>query len=464
MTNKRIIQLICTMKTTPTEKISSFHRPLHLLSLIPLFALSATAAWGQTVWNDPTTDPHWNNPANWSNGLPNSTTQAIISGSGGIIELTENVSNGFSRLEFSGSNSTYTLKSADGALKNLHAPSGTGGFLAGFEAQNMSLTIEGVWVNANAGSSFAYNGSGNTLNLTGAGTRLSTVYSAGFTIGSGNGSIAANSNNSITVSDGAVLQVGLFNVGSKGAGNHVTITGTGSQLRIVGTGTNFHLTVGNANSDSTNRLAIVDGAIAEVARHQTRIVGGSLVVGRNSELRHIHATESQSLVIGSKGALFGAGKIVADTLEFTSISGTGGTGARVYVGETESDFGRLDFEGEWKNADIQLLLQIGDISAGAVDAVNYDLLNIAGQFVFGGNLSIDLGMANFGEIEEVQLISWNSSSGNQSDLTVTFLNGSGAEYEIRDNGLYVQAIPEPSTVVLLTLLSVAGFMIIKRRK
>lgn len=423
------------------------------------------AAKAQTTWNDPTTNNFWNVAGNWSNGVPTSDTDVYFSGTGGDILVSASVSNGFKSLNFNASNSNYTLSSSDGTVRNLFAPSASGGFRGALNANDSHLTIERLSITANAGSSFANNGSGNFLTLTGAGTKLTVAYNAGFSIGSGNGTIAANSNNTVTVQNGAALAVGLLGVGGKGAGNSLIITGTGSQLKIVGTAANYDLVIGNSSSAATNSVKIINGATAEVTQRNTRIVGGSLVVGKDSSLSHTAPVNVQTLTIGSKGTLFGAGAINVDTLLYGDISGSGGTGAKVYIGETEAGFGVLDFTGEWQNSNITMNLEVGNLTGGALAGVNYDLLDVNGVFVFGGNVSIDLGAANFGSLEELQLISWNSSSGSVGNLSVNFINGSAMNYDVRADGLYLLAIPEPGTVAFLALGALAlGFGIRKSRK
>lgn len=432
------------MKNTPFSL-------LQISSSLLLLALSGASVEAQTTWNNPTSNAFWNVADNWSNGVPTSATDVYFSGTGGNIVLSANVGSAFKSLIFNASNSNYTLKSDSSTIRSFSAGSSSGIFRGAYNASNSQLRIEGVSIRSNLSSSFAENGSGNSLLLTGT-SSFTTDYIYGFGIGSGTGTAAANSNNTVTVENGSTLQTGFVNVGGKGAGNSLIITGTGSLLKVNGTGATHYLTVGNNTAAATNSVKIINGATADIVFRSTRIAGGSLVIGKGSSLLHNHATLVQTLTIGSKGTLFGAGTITADTLLYDgSISGTGGPGAKVYVGETETGFGKLDFTGEWQNSNITLNLEVGNLTGGAVAGTNYDLLDINGVFAHGGNVSIDIGGAVFGNLTELQLIRWTSATGLASALNVSFINGHALDYDIRADGLYLQGIPEPGSVALLTL-------------
>ena len=231
-----------------------------------------------------------------------------------------------------------------------------------------------------------------------------------------------------------------------------------------GTGATHHLKIGNSTSAATNSVQIINGAKAEVWFRSTQIVGGSLIVGKGSSLTHTSVPNVQTLDIGSKGTLFGAGSIIVDTLQYNgALSGSGG--GKVYVGETVVGFGELDFTGEWLNTNITLNLEVGDLTGGAAAGTNYDLLDITGTFAFGGNISIDISGAVFGAVDELQLISWTSSTGLPTDLNVSFVNGNSTGYVIREDGLYLQSIPEPGSVALLALGACGlGFLVRNKRK
>jgi len=431
------------MKNTPSSL-------LQISSSLLLLVLSGASVKAQTTWNNPTTNAFWNVAGNWSNGVPTSTTDVFFSGTGGDILINASVSNAFKSLKFNANDSDYTLKSSDDTKRNLIGPSsGTSVFQAGFGATNSTLTIENLFIRAYQTSSLGDNGSGNSLIVTG-NTQLDTYYTAGFRIGSGTGSIAANSNNTLTVQNGALFASGNITVGGKGEGNKIIVTGSGTILRSNNTSPGLGLTIGNSTSAATNRVEITNGATAELTTTSTAIVGGALMVGKGSSLNHISTTQVQELRIGSKGTLFGAGSIKVGILRYDSaLSGAGG--GKVYIGETAAGFGELDFTGTWQNSNITLNLEVGDLTGGAVAGTNYDLLDITGAFAFGGNISIDISGAIFGAVDELQIISWTSSTGLPTDLNVSFVNGNSTGYVIREDGLYLQSIPEPGAIALLAL-------------
>ncbi len=442
---------------------SPSRRRLALLLVSCLSAAALSPAQAQTAWRDTSGDHLWTNAANWSNGQPATGISVDFDGQGSEILLSSNLSAAYGFLNFTASNHSYTLRSnTPGTVRQLFAPAGGGSFRAAYEASNSSLTIQDVNISANAGSNFASNGSGNLLTLTGTGTRLAVAYNAGFNMGAGSGSIAANSGNSISVENGAALFAGVMNIGSKGANNSVTVTGTGSSLTITGLAgqANFHLNIGNASAEATNRLLLLNGANATVNYWNVNVIGGSLVVGKGSSLTQAHATRTdQMLNIYNRGTLYGAGTITTDILAAT------GAGATVHIGETASDYGLLTFianganseaspgvfNGEWRNTNIELNLQIGNVTTtdGSERGLTYDFLDLSGTFAFGGSILIDLSDAFLAPEAELQLINWDATSGNLADLNVSFLDGSPYySYEIRESGLFLTAVPEPGSMVL----------------
>ncbi len=435
-------------------------RRLMAALLLPLAAAPLSSHADNSTWNDSTGNHLWSDAANWSNGLPGTAYTAEFSGTGSTVTLTANQSSAFSGLLFNGSDASYTFQSDIlGTVRNL---SGSGSFQGAYGTTDSSLTLRDVNIGVTAGSSFAYNGSGNTLLLSGSGTRLATAYSAGFSVGSGNGTAVANSNNTVTIQSGATLQAGLISIGGKGDGNSIVVTGTDSLLGGIGLSgqTNFNLNIGNSTSTSNN-LQILNGGKVQVNYWNTNLLGGYLVIGKGSMLVHNSTAVAQSLNLSSRGTLYGAGDITATYVKFTT-SAPGGSGAQVHIGETSSDYGALtanlrgpsDAVGEWQNDNLTLNFQVGDLTTpdGAIAGENYDFLDLSGNFVYGGIVNIDLANALLAPSDALQLIRWSGALGDVADLSVNLLNGGNYGYELRSDGLYLTAsIPEPGTVALAAL-------------
>lgn len=443
---------------TPLQKTFQKWTPFFLA-----FLFSATVLQAQTTWTDSSGDHLWGNAANWSAGLPGSAVEAYVTGTGGQILVGATTSNAYKTLHFSGTNTSYLVTSEAATVPSLLPPSAAGGLWFAENSSNMSVTINRVYLGANAGSTFGYNGSGNTLTVTGSGSRINVAYTAGFGIGGGNGTIAANSNNSVLIENGGALVAGLLNLGSKGQGNSLTVTGEGSSLQLTGASgqTNYFLNIGNSSAEPTNVLEILDKATATVAYWDTRIIGGSLVIGEGASLSHTSEVRQQSVLIGSKGTLYGAGTLKGN-VAYASLSGAGGLGARAFVGETASDIASFTVNGDWTNANITLSLNVGDLSEGAIAGETYDFLDLNGTFVFGGTLVIDLASAVFTEPVEFRLIGWNGTEGSTDDLAVSFVNGPALGYSFKADGFYLNAVPEPATVGMLILGLGAGFLFRRR--
>jgi len=428
--------------------------------ILPLYATQA-----QSVWNDSTGNHLWNDAANWSPGIPNNSTVASFSGVGGSVILDSNLSSAFSALEVVGSNGAHTLTSDNSTVRTLSG----GALRVGYGTDSVasfgnSLTIDKVQLSTVAGSSLGYRGYNNELIVTGGG-KFVGAYTAGFSIGAGTGTAANNSNNSILVKNGGEFSIGFVTVGGTGAGNSITVTGAGSSLKLTGlTGqTNFNLNIGNINAAATNSVSILDGATATISAWNTRIVGGSLTIGRGSSLTHNHPTATQSVLIGSRGALYGAGTLVADEIRYNDFGGIVGTGAQVYVGESASDFATFNVTGNWLNKDMKLNLEIGDLTGLPIAGTNYDLLSLSGQFTFGGELIIDLSQAVLPDDFNIKLIGWTSTQGLSTDMVVNFINGSALNYSIAGDGLYISAIPEPGSMALL-LAGIGGVLVVRWKR
>lgn len=264
---------------------------------------SSTSAWGQITTN-------WTNAAggtfnvagNWSAGVPGTLDTANFNASG-TYTVTLSNSPSISDLSLFGASTHVTLVSSGGTqtLTLTNAPFFSGGtFTLGSPGVNLvtggsiaiglGISSNGV-VNIQSGSSITTarveigEGGTGTLNVTGAGSTLTSTLSANMSISASfgasgtlnmssgavanlsSGTLLVGSNSSATgtlnVQSGSVLTAGNTQIGANGASSSavgiVTVTGANSSMNQTGTS---QLTLGStAGSTNTGTLNVTNGGI-----------------------------------------------------------------------------------------------------------------------------------------------------------------------------------------------------------
>ncbi len=412
------------------------------LSLAVFFLSSSLHA--QTQWIGGS--GNWKDAANWTNGVPTSAVDASFPGdSSGTVLFDQNQT--YRNLVFSEADADYIFKS-----NNVTAPrldNTAGNFHLGQDSSGSSLTLEGIHLRARGFSSVgrqatagsAFVASNNTLTIRDSGTIFEVISTAQLAIGrSVAGGVSAD-NNAIYVENGGSLKAGSIALGTDGKGNAVIVKGTGTTMEITGaTGFNFDIGSGT-NADSTNLLSLSDGATGSITQ-QLRIYRGEAHVGAGSTL-----AVTNGISIGLGGKLSGSGIITGNVQSFLQGSGSG---AAAEIGDEGSDFGILSINGNWNNSGITLKIDLGDLTDAPEAGVGFDLLSVDGTFTFGGTVEIDLAQIQFGDLSiPIQIIEWDSFAGQETDLTLSFVNGAALSYSFTDNGLFLHSIPEPSSVLLV---------------
>jgi hypothetical protein len=173
-----------------------------------------------------------------------------------------------------------------------------------------------------------------------------------------------------------------------------------------------------------------------------------------------HGTHSfaDGLSLSSNAILSGNGDIVGNV--------SGAAGAVVDVGTSP---GLINVAGEWNNMDLAIGLEIDDLSVlPALGGKGFDLLDVAGAFIHGGSIAIDVSgfVAGSSLVTDLKIVGWTSELGSTASTAVSFVGGAALPYEFRSDGLYltgvsVAFIPEPTT---LTMVATALILFGARRR
>lgn len=211
------------------------------------------------------------------------------------------------------------------------------------------------------------------------------------------------------------------------------------------------LTSVSAIHTNGRQFVIGDGGDTPAIYRMTRDTFGDLPRGPGADtLTH---TFANGLHLNSNGVLTGSGSIVGNV--------TGITGARVEVGDP---LGVIDVVGTWNNRRVTVVIDIGDLRNPAVAGVNYDLLDIAGNFVHGSGSTIVIDTTHFKPADSadmLRVIAWTGQVSADVGSTLMFAGGPALAYEFRTDGLYVSTIPEPAMAGML--LAMLGFLTHSRK-
>lgn len=269
-----------------------------------------------------------------------------------------------------------------------------------------------------------------------------------------------SSNNLLHVKSGAALNSigGIIGRAGNSDNNTVRLSDAGTTWTLSGNPASTGLTLGNEANADDNSLIVENGALLRSAVELRANRGTVHLNGATIDLTY-GAGADQALAFQAAGRLRGQGTLKASGVSSSAV------GAIVEIGE--GTFGVLNTEltgASWNNTNIRLELGVGNITGSPLAGTDYDLLNITGSFTFGGSLEIDLTEAVVSSVYDFALIKWTSFSGDIESLNVDFINGDALNYEIRADGFYVYAVPEPSVVSLLLGLSGMFAVGVYRRK
>lgn len=396
------------------------------------------------VWQPTTGTNDYNTPANWSSStMPVAGDVAYFAGSGtqtvSLSDSPPTVAN-FATGTTGGTLTFESIKSTPGDLSMISTSTDTFGNASGGNIVFQKSGTSDFLIQAAALTVGIANQSNNTVTVQGAGVTLRAATGlliVGFDTGS--------DNNLVHVKQGAALESWAATIGRGGANNStVRLSDAGTAWTLSGNPTTgYNLTLG-VSGGSDNSLIVENGALLR-STVELRAYRGTVHLDNGTiDLTYDSGgyTTDQAFVMQAAGRLRGQGNLKAASLSSSQ------SGAIVEVGE--SGFGILatEFTGAgWNNTNISLQLGIGDMTGSSVAGVDYDWLNINGNFTFGGSLTIDLATAVLPGSYDFALINWTNSVGNYSNMAVSFINGTALDYAIRGDGFYI--VPEPSTAALL---------------
>ena len=388
----------------------------------------------------------WNAPANWSTGaLPTGSDTAYFNNTG---TQTVNVTGGIG----AGKPSNITVASTGGGILTFDKTvTGDVNILPGSTITLGNGNGDQIVV-ANSSGAGAFNFyAQNAGNFNVGGTNATvTATGAGVTVGSVSGYLVmrAGGGNTLLVENKATARGNGLLIGDAPNINNITlkVSGIGSTLNnftraIQLGGDNAHDDAGTGNSLTIENGAALNSTGDFLLRAGTLILDSG-TINLNAKALTMSTATSRFEADGT----LTAAKVTSST-----------DGAATAIGGDHA-FGMLnatlsDATTGWDNHHLSLQLELGDLTDSPVAGTDYDFLNIAGVFTLGGNLQIDLSNAMLpdGDDFSLKLIGWSSYSGAPDDLSVAFIGGSPLGYKIESDGLYIQAVPEPSAAGLLLI-------------
>jgi autotransporter-associated beta strand protein len=239
---------------------------------------------------------------------------------------------------------------------------------------------------------------------------------------------------SITVQSTALLK------DKTGEAGTLTKTGAGT-LRIDSASTYTGATTINAGS-------LVLGAAGSI--------GSSSVLSVASGATLNVSAVTNGFVVGGSQALRGSGTIVGNTTVTGILApGDGGIGTLAVANNLTWNSGN-----SW-------LFELGTAGASLASPGTSDLLDItAGDFLKGDGPSWTFDFVGTGAQGWYKLVTWTGTTGfSAGDFTATGLSGANTgTFVIDGDALYIQIVPEPSTVALLAMAAGGLALAIRRKK
>jgi hypothetical protein len=173
----------------------------------------------------------------------------------------------------------------------------------------------------------------------------------------------------------------------------------------------------NANIANGSAFTVGNGSGTPATYHMRKDQAGN---------RGTH-TFTNGLALASNGILSGDGNITGNV--------SGSAGAKVQVGASP---GLVNVTGDWNNTGIGISLELDNLATSIVPGVQFDQLNITGQFTHGGTVTIDRSeLVTPASSQQLKLVGWGSESGLSTSTVVSFLGGSPLTYNFLSDGLYV---------------------------
>jgi autotransporter-associated beta strand protein len=273
--------------------------------LLAILSLSAGAVRAQTVWTG-ASDTNFLNAADWSNGLPNSTTDAIINSTG---------------------NNTVELSSGSATTQNL-----TVGLNAGSGA-SLSILAGGTLTSNLGMIATAASGAPNgAVDVTGAGAIWDIISPTANALVVGVNSTAGSAQGTLTIDNGGLVSVASSTVLLAGSGNVagvIALNGTGGNSGVLLTS---QISVGSGtgggdldfNGGMLEASASQSDFLANFSTGEVNVESGGGIINNNG------------FAIGISANISGAGALTIQGAGTVTLSGTNS-----YAGGTTLNSGTL---------------------------------------------------------------------------------------------------------------------------
>lgn len=286
--------------------------------------------------------------------------------------------------------------------------------------------------------------------------------------------------NVLELTNGGVLEVGEeLRFGSGGAASNELNILSGSSVVVSDSvdiqGGTLLVDGGSLSASSLSLLAadaavteilfpsgLIESTSASVAKGDAFVIGDPMAGGQ-AVYRLLGGTHSydDGITLQDNARIEGSGILDAGiTLN--------GPGIELSVG-SNGDFGILEINSNWDNTQADIILSVGDLSAGtATPGEHYDYLDLNGAVNAGGTILLDLEFLQLPASGELTfaVFQWNSVFGNTNDFDVLFSDpNSNLSYAFQSDGLYLTAIPEARGFALMAgLFAIVAALFVRSRQ
>jgi outer membrane autotransporter protein len=383
-------------------------------SMLAAISVLPQQALADTHWSGAAGDGDWNNPANWTNGLPDgSSTSRIAGGASLTVDGTTGQLNKWTYFGYGGSSGEVSLVNG-GTLQGgccFYLGSGGNGsmLVSGEGSQLVTSSVfaighysgEGNLLIENGGRTDTgyvmigrYGGSTGTVTVTGEGSVIQSNYQ--FVLGGEGSSSTYNASATLNLLDGGVARSG---------------TSGGSEISVAQSyGTTATVNIGNGGAPGSIEASLIrfgNGTGTVNINHNSEDYVLSVPLSGNGTLNHFggitHLTGNSSGFTGTThvegGSLLAGGK----------LGGNVEVGSKGLLGGQGSIGGSVTVDGTLAAGDGPGTLQIGgnlilgDASRslfelaepGVAGGTGNDLVKVAGDLTLGGSLLAEVAAAGY---------------------------------------------------------------------
>ncbi len=449
---------------------------------IAILTCSQQASRAQATWLTAPANGSLTNPANWDGSFSNGSAWTFTNSSIGTLTNATTWTNGGITFTPNATNATGgALSLSGGALTltgdilNQGTTQPTNSYAAVINSSiTMSNTTTGyiVWA---TGSSWTGNGTvtygsaSNTgrLVLNPQGATNMSGFTGAFIATSGrinanSGSVSANADYTLNNSGGFFLGLSntTFNFGSLSGNANIQVNtaGTTNTISIGAKGNNTTFS-GNISTNQGGKINVIKTGTGTLTLSATNTYTGSTDVNQGTLLVNGLISNSSALTVASDGTVGGTGVINGAT----TINGALAPGNSIGTLTVSNTLTWNSSTNAWK-------FELGAAGVSMLSPGTSDLLAITGDFTKGTGSSFAFDFLGTGTQGWYKLVDWSGTTAFAgTDFSAANL-GSGLSGSFTvDSGtsaLYLEVVPEPTTVALLTLsgIGLAGHVIRRRRR